>query len=63
LLEVGLLVDDVDEVVYHPAFTSHDQIEIAQAHVEIDNYRFMATQRKAGSNGGAGSSFTHAAFS
>src|SRR5690606_22318881 len=63
LLEVGLLVDDIDEVIDHTALTSHDQVEIAQAHVKIDNHGFIAPQRQTGGDSGAGGGFSYAAFS
>ena len=37
LRELGVALDDVDEVVDHAALGAEDQIEIAQADVEIDH--------------------------
>src|SRR5690606_41145405 len=36
LVEARLALDDVDEVEDDPALASHDDVEIAQTHVEID---------------------------
>ena len=44
LVQGGFLVDHIDQVVHHAAFAAHDEVEIAQADVEIDHYGFVATQ-------------------
>lgn len=32
---------DVDEVVHHAAFAPHDQVEVAQADVEVDHRHLL----------------------
>ena len=36
LLQLGLVADHVDEVVDDPALAAHDQVQVAQADVEVD---------------------------
>src|SRR6185312_14483890 len=48
LLQRGFFLDHVDEVVHHAAFAAHDEIEVAQADVEIDDGGLVAALRKAG---------------
>ena len=57
-----LFLDDVDKVVHNPALATHDQIEVAQADVEVDHGGFVAFQRQARCDAGAGRCFAHAAF-
>jgi hypothetical protein len=38
----SLAMDDMDQVIDHAPFASHDEIQVAQAHIEIDEYRFLA---------------------
>jgi hypothetical protein len=54
LVEVGLAIHDVDEVVDHAALASHDEVEVAQAHVEVDDRGLEAAQCEAGGNARAG---------
>ena len=58
----GFAMQDIDQIVDDAAFASHDQIEVAQADVEIDDGGFMAAQREAGGKAGAGSGFADAPF-
>ena len=44
LVEVGLAIHDVDEVVDHAALAAHDEVEVAQAHVEVDDRGLEAAQ-------------------
>jgi hypothetical protein len=62
LVEVGLAVDHVDQVVDHAPLAAHDQVEVAQADVEVDDGGLVAAQRQAGGKAGAGGGFAHAAF-
>ena len=62
LVEGGFPLDDVDQVVYHAAFAAHNQIQVAQADVEVDNGGFMAAECQTGSNARTGGGFTHTAF-
>src|SRR5216684_9352785 len=52
LVEVGVAIDDVDEIEHHAALAPHDQVEVAQAHIEIDDHGLVPTQREAGGKGG-----------
>lgn len=51
-----------DEAWAPYAAAAHNQIQVAQAHVEIDNGGFVAAQGEAGCNAGAGGGFAHTAF-
>jgi hypothetical protein len=62
LVEVGLAVDHVDQVVHHAALAAHDEVEVAQADVEVDHRGLEAAQREAGGNAGAGGGFADAAL-
>ncbi|MNI56904.1 hypothetical protein D3C73_1119330 [compost metagenome] len=62
LLEGGLAVHDIHEVVHHAAFAAHDQVEVAQADVEVDHRHLLATLRQAARKAGAGSGLADAAF-
>ena len=54
LVEGGIAVDDVDEVIHHAALATHDQVEVAQAHVEVDEYGLVAAQCQSCAQGGGG---------
>lgn len=43
-------VDDVDQVIDHPAFAARDQVEVTQTDVEVDDGRLEAAQGEAGRN-------------
>ncbi len=60
--ELGLALNDVDEVVHHAALAAHDEVEVAQADVEVDDGGFVAAQGQAGGEAGAGGGLAHAAF-
>src|SRR3546814_15933916 len=47
LPQVGLAIDDVDEVEHHAPLAAHDQVEIAQADVEVDDDGLVAAPPKA----------------
>src|SRR5205814_2511459 len=44
LVEVGVAIDNVDEIKYDTAFAAHDQIEVAQPDIEIDDDGLVAAQ-------------------
>jgi hypothetical protein len=48
LVQVGLALDDVDQVVHHAALAAHDEVEVAQADVEVDHGGLVAAQGQAG---------------
>src|SRR5215472_16597453 len=52
LRKLGSSLDDIDEVIDYPAFGPHDQVEVAQAHVEIDHGDCLAGLRERGTQGG-----------
>src|SRR5690606_8381814 len=62
LREAGLAVDDVDEVVHHAALATHDEVEVAQADVEIDDGGLVTAQGQAGGKTGAGGGLAHPAL-
>ena len=47
LVERGFAVDHVHEVVHHAAFAAHDEVEVAQADVEVDHAGLVAAKREA----------------
>ena len=62
LIHVGIAVDQVDEVVNHAAFAAHDQVEVTQADVKVDDDGFETAQGQPGTDGGAGGCFAHPAL-
>src|SRR5579884_3610267 len=54
LVEVGVAVDDVDEVEDDAALAAHDEIEVAQPDVEVDDDGLVAAHRQSGGKGGRG---------
>ncbi len=60
LAQVGFLVDDIDQVIYHTPFAAHDQVEIAQTDVKVDHRRLVPAQRQPGGKTGAGRGFADA---
>ena len=59
LRERRFAVDDVDQVIDDAPLAAHDQVQIAQADVKIDDGRFEATQCEAGREAGTGRGFAH----
>src|SRR3546814_9126087 len=53
LAQRGFALGDVDEVVHHAAFAAHDQVEVAQADVEVDHDDLLAAARQAAREAGA----------
>ena len=62
LLERALLMDHVDEVVDDAPLATHDQVEVAQADVEVDHCDFLAASGQADRQRGAGRGLAHAAL-
>ena len=52
LRQLGVALDDVDEVVDDPALGAHDEVEVAQADVEIDHHDLFAALRQRGAERG-----------
>ncbi len=50
LVQGGFALDHVYEVVNHPAFAIHDQVEVTQAHIEVDYDGLVAALGKAGAD-------------
>ena len=62
LFQAGFAVDDVDEVVNDAAFDAHDEVEVAQADVEVDDAGFQPFQGESAGDAGAGRGFPYSAF-
>jgi hypothetical protein len=62
LVKVRLPVDHVDQVVHHAALAAHDEVEVPQAHVEVDHRGLVAAQGEAAGKAGAGGGLAHAAL-
>src|SRR5690606_18422010 len=62
LLERGLALDDVDEVVHHAALAAHDQVEAAQPDVEVDDRDLLAAARQPAGQARAGGGLADAAL-
>ena len=62
LVQVGLAVEDVDEVIHHAAFAAHDEVEVAQADIEVDDRGLEAAQGEPGSEACTGGGFAHTAL-
>ncbi|KAG1243681.1 hypothetical protein G6F65_022255 [Rhizopus arrhizus] len=62
LVEGGFALDHIDEVVHHATLAAHDEVEIAQADIEVDDSGLVAPHREARGKTGARRGFTHAAF-
>src|SRR5690606_11123804 len=62
LAQGRLALDHVDEVVHHAPLATHDQVEVAQAHVEVDRGDLLAMAGEAAGKGGAGGGLAHAAL-
>src|SRR5690606_26382802 len=60
LNEVRVAVDQVDEVVHHTTLAAHDQVEVTQPYIEVDDDRLVSTQIEPGTDGSAGSGFANA---
>ena len=58
----GFAVDDVDQVINNTAFAAHDQVEVAQADVEVDDGGLETALGEAGGEAGAGGGLADAAF-
>jgi hypothetical protein len=55
LLERAIALDHVDEVIDDTSLASHDEIEIAQANIEIDDGDTLVAARESrGDAGGSG---------
>ncbi|MOA02937.1 hypothetical protein D3C78_1224140 [compost metagenome] len=59
LIQVGFALDHIDQVIDHPALATHDQVEIAQTDVEVDDCGLVAAQSEAGSEAGTGGGLAH----
>ena len=62
LRELGVALDDVDEVVDDPPLGAHDEVEIAQADVEIDDHDVLAGLRQRGAERGGRGGLADAAL-
>ncbi|MNT02143.1 hypothetical protein D3C72_1366310 [compost metagenome] len=48
LRQLGVALDDVDEIVNHAAFSTHDEIEVTQTDIEIDDHDLLFVLRQCG---------------
>src|SRR5258706_15998390 len=62
LVKVGLVVEDVDEGVDDAALAAHDQVEVAQAQVEVDPRDLVPGEREARREARAGGGLAHASL-
>ena len=62
LRQLGVALHDVDQVIDHPALGSHDEVEVAQAHIEVDDDHFFAGLRQRRPQCGGGGGFAHASL-
>src|SRR5690606_29640554 len=60
--KVGFLIDDVDEIINDAALAVHDQVQVAQAHVKVDDGSFVAAQGKTAGYGSTGRGLSDSAF-
>ena len=60
--ELGFALNDVDEIEHDAAFGAEDQIEVAQADVEIDDDGFLPGLREGDAERRGGRGFADAAF-
>ena len=44
LFDIGIAIDHIDQVIDHAALATHDQVQVAQAHVKIDDGGFETAQ-------------------
>ena len=42
LIEAGFTLNHVDQVVHYTPLAAHDEIQVAQPHIEIDHYGLVA---------------------
>ena len=52
LVKIRFAVDHVDQVIDDAPLAAHDQVEVAQADVEVDHGGFVTAQCEAGRHGG-----------
>ena len=62
LVERRFAVNHVDQVIHDAAFATHDQVEVAQADVEIDHRGLVAAQGEPGGKARAGRGFADTAL-
>src|SRR5690554_2422571 len=60
--QVGFLIDHIDEIINDAALAVHDQVQVAQAHVKVDDGSFVATQGKTCGYGRTGRGLSDSAF-
>ena len=57
--ELCVALDHIDQIEHHTAFGAHDEIEVAQPHVEINDDHAFATLREGCAEGGGGGGFAN----
>ncbi len=62
LIELRVALGDIDQIKDDASFRAHDEIEIAQADVEIHDSDLVALQRQSGAEGCGRCGLSHAAL-
>ena len=63
LLDAAASFHDVYKIVYNPVFQSHDDIQIPQTDIGIDQYNLSSSRRQTGSDVCGRRCFSDTAFS
>ena len=53
LAQPRFALNDIDDVKDHAPFDTHNEVKVAQAHIEINHHRLLAALRKASCEGSA----------
>ena len=62
LRQLGDAVDDVDQIEHHAPFGAHDQVEVAQPDIEVDDHDLLALLGERGTQRGRRRGLADAAF-
>src|SRR5260370_5208957 len=62
VVELSVAVDDIDEIEHNAAFAPHDQVEVAQPDIEVDNDSPLAAQSQPGGDRGCGGGLADASL-
>ncbi len=60
LVQCGIALNDVDEIINDATFAAHNQVEVTQADVEVDNDGFLSLLGQTCSDGRAGGGLANA---
>ncbi len=59
-VQCGIALNDVDEIINDATFAAHNQVEVTQADVEVDNDGFLSLLGQTCSDGRAGGGLANA---